>query len=189
MSGKLKPKNLAKKLDAPQKYLMDKLASAVGEKPGRDSEGTAFNIVDRVAKRAGLGNSTAANAAKALGVAGLSLAADPLNLVPGGKLVKLGAKAASRGAKAASRGSKAASRGSKAASQGAKSFKTLQKARADAAMDIFKQRPKNVAKELDALKTAREIKAAEAAGTPLTKKQKAVKAVLDRVKEQKKEKK
>jgi len=101
MGKAAKKGKILEKLDVPQKYLMDKAADAAGVKRGKDSEETARNLVEKAAKKLGMGDSTASNAAKALGVAGLTVFADPTNLIPGAgpakKLAKLSGKIAKTG--------------------------------------------------------------------------------------------
>ena len=68
-------------LGKPQEMLMDAGASALNVPGGEDA---AFNIVDAASKKLGLPeNNSVVNAGKALGVAGLEMFADPLNVVPG----------------------------------------------------------------------------------------------------------
>ena len=78
-------------LGAPQRYMFDKTAKAldVPSNP-EDSEETAYNLVEAASNKLGLPeDSTAINAAKAAGVAGLDVLADPLALVPLGQFSKL----------------------------------------------------------------------------------------------------
>lgn len=57
---------------------MKTLAKAIGAEPGRDSEETAFNVVDKAATRFGVPeDSKVAQAGKATAVAGLEYFADP----------------------------------------------------------------------------------------------------------------
>ena len=118
MGKKLKAKGgkLAKLLDVPQRYAFNKLAEYSGAEKGKDAEDTAFNIVQKAADKLGLPDSTATNVIKSLGVAGLSTFADPVNLVPGGKIIKT----AMKGASATKRGRKLASALSKLPKQGAR---------------------------------------------------------------------
>ena len=82
--------NSSKILDAlalPQRILMQKAAEVAGVKPGATSEESAFNIIDKIATKAGLPeDSDFANALKATAVASLETFADPLG--PLGKLTK-----------------------------------------------------------------------------------------------------
>lgn len=92
--GKLKEKSGAigkqaiKALSLPQEILMKKAAEVVGAEPGKNSEESAFNIVDKVSKRVGLGDDAASNAVKGLAVGALETFADPLG--PVGKISKVG---------------------------------------------------------------------------------------------------
>lgn len=98
MAAKGNDKSVLNKLgdaiSAPQRYTMKKLAElfdATGD--SENSEESARNIVDAVASKVGAPDNALTNAVKALGVAGLEVFADPTNLVPVGKLGKMGAKA------------------------------------------------------------------------------------------------
>lgn len=101
-----KKSKVLKKLDAPQKYVFDKIADSAGVKTGKTSEETARNLVEKAAAKLGLGDSTAANAVKALGVAGLSVAGDPLNLIPGAGPAKKVAKMLGKVSKSAPKAAK-----------------------------------------------------------------------------------
>lgn len=80
---------ISKLTSAPQRYTMGKLAEILGAKADSlDSEKSAVNIVENLAERLDLPDSTATNAAKALGVAGLEVFADPTNVIPIGKATK-----------------------------------------------------------------------------------------------------
>lgn len=129
--GKKIAGKISKYADMPQRYVMGKAAEAAGIKKGKTSEDTARNIVERVAKRMKLGDSTAANAAKALGVAGLTVFADPVSLIPGGKIAKLGLKAASK--------TKTGAKAAKAIS------KNIDVAKGKATTDMLKAKPENTA--------------------------------------------
>lgn len=83
---------LSSALATPQKIAAQKGAEYLGLKPEANSEANFRNIVELGAKKLGLGDSTPANIAKALAVAGLEVFGDPLGAVPVGKIVK-GAKA------------------------------------------------------------------------------------------------
>lgn len=95
-------------MSAPQRIAMQKLAESVGAKGNAESsEESAFNIVDKVARAAGVPeDSTVGNAGKALTVALLEMYADPT--IVGGKIKPI-AKAVSKGAKVAQSSMKAAS--------------------------------------------------------------------------------
>lgn len=68
-------------LGKPQEALLNAGAESLNVSGGDDA---AFNIVDEASKRLGLPeNNSLVNAGKALGVAGLEMFADPLNVVPG----------------------------------------------------------------------------------------------------------
>jgi len=79
----------SKLVSAPQRYTMNKLAEILKAKGNKESsEASAQAIVEKLAEASGLPDSTAVNIAKALGVAGLEVFADPTNLVPVGKIGK-----------------------------------------------------------------------------------------------------
>jgi hypothetical protein len=79
-------------IGAPQRYTMNKLAEVLGVKGDKsNSEHSAQAIVQKIQDATGLPDNAAINAAKALGVAGLEVFADPTNLVPVGEIFK-GAK-------------------------------------------------------------------------------------------------
>jgi len=76
-------------LAAPQRYTMKKMAEMLGVKgDANNSEASAQAIVEKAAALTGLQDSAGLNAAKALGVAGLEVFADPTNLIPVGKVAK-----------------------------------------------------------------------------------------------------
>lgn len=88
-----KPGLVSRTLNAigkPQRVLMQKLVEAQGGKgDSEDSERSAQELVERAAESFGIPeDSTVGNAAKALGVAGLEVFADPTNLIPGGAIAK-----------------------------------------------------------------------------------------------------
>ena len=88
------------KLAEPQRLALQAAAKASGAMPeGESSEAASQAIVQAVADKLGLPDSTLTNVAKALGVAGLETFADPLG--PLGKLGKAvkGAEAVGKGAK------------------------------------------------------------------------------------------
>lgn len=93
MSAKGAEKSIGSKIgdaiSAPQRYTMDKIANMLGVKgDAEDSEASAQAIVEKAASLSGLPEGAPLNAAKALGVAGLEVFADPTNLVPVGKIGK-----------------------------------------------------------------------------------------------------
>jgi hypothetical protein len=94
MGKKLKSASASKVLNYPQKYLSEKAADHFGVEKGKDVDETSRNLVQKAADKLGIKDSTAANALKAVGAAGLSMVADPLNVVPGlgpaKRLLKLG---------------------------------------------------------------------------------------------------
>lgn len=75
-------------LAAPQKYASKKLAEAAGLKPGDSSEQNFAALADVGAEKLGLPDNTATNIAKAIAVAGAETFADPLGLIPFGKIAK-----------------------------------------------------------------------------------------------------
>ena len=82
-------------ISAPQRYVMNKAAGALGVKGDKeDSEKSAQNIVEGLAGRMGIPeDSTLGNAAKAGAVAGLEVFGDPLGLIPVGKAASMVGKA------------------------------------------------------------------------------------------------
>jgi hypothetical protein len=69
-------------LAEPQRRFLQGAAEAVGAKPeGEESEDASRALVDAMATKLGLRDSTATNALKAMGVAGLEVFADPLGAV------------------------------------------------------------------------------------------------------------
>lgn len=87
---------LGKAISAPQRNLLSKVAESLGAKGDiEDSEKSSQAIVENVAQRLNLPDNTAVNAAKALGVAGLEVFADPTNIIPVGKIAK-GAQVAAK---------------------------------------------------------------------------------------------
>lgn len=92
----------SKAISAPQRKLMQFAAQKLGRTGNaEDSESSAQDIVEALAEKAGLPeDSTLANVAKALGVAGLEVFADPTAVLPVNKLAK-GAKAVSSAVKPA----------------------------------------------------------------------------------------
>lgn len=82
-------------ISAPQRYVMDKAAGALGVQGDKEnSEKSAQNIVEGLANRMGIPeDSTLGNAAKAGAVAGLEVFGDPLGVLPVGKAASLVGKA------------------------------------------------------------------------------------------------
>ena len=130
----------ANALGMPQRKLMQYVAQKLG-KPGsaEDSEKSSQQIVEAVSDKLGLGDSTPANIAKALGVAGLEVFGDPLQAVPVGKIAK-GFKAVSKAPGVLGEGAKMAE----------KSIEALaRKMRANTAMDVLRtKKPKSTAELL-----------------------------------------
>lgn len=97
------PKSTVDKVLSGLSYLQRKGMKAGAEALGvkgddENSEASAQAIVENLAKRAGIPeDSNVGNAAKALGVAGLEVFADPLSVVPVGKVAKLIGKAKNAG--------------------------------------------------------------------------------------------
>lgn len=78
----------------PQKYALNQAANAMGFSGNPDnSEESSQNIVEGIAGKLGIPeDSTVGNAAKAAGVAGLEVFADPLSMMPIGKIGKVAEK-------------------------------------------------------------------------------------------------
>jgi hypothetical protein len=105
-------------LGAPQRKMLEKIASTIGVEGDKDnSEKSSQAIIEKMAEKLGIPEeSVIGNIGKALGVAGLEVFADPLSLVPVGKLTKLGplAKMAKGSKKAELFAEQAAKMGTKA---------------------------------------------------------------------------
>lgn len=81
-------------MGAPQRYMMNQAAGAMGVKGNPDnSEESSQNIIEGLAGKMGIPeDSTIGNAAKAAGVAGLEVFGDPLSMLPMGKMAGMAGK-------------------------------------------------------------------------------------------------
>jgi hypothetical protein len=99
------------KLSEPQRRLLQGMAKMAGANPeDESSEAASQALVEQIAQKLGLPDSTVTNVAKAGGVAALETFADPLGpigkIAKGAKVLRMGAKAA-KGADIAADASKA----------------------------------------------------------------------------------